>query len=49
VARVRPYLERNPIGGTTPEILEDALHLEEGWWYIPIRLQAGKMRAYEVL
>ena len=47
VGRVRPYLERNPIGETAPEILEEALHLEEGWWYIPIRLQAGKMRAYE--
>jgi hypothetical protein len=47
VARVRPYLERNPIGETAPEIIEDALHLEEDWWYIPIRLQAGKMRAYE--
>ena len=47
VTRVRHYLERNRIGETAPEILEDALHLEEGWWYIPIRLQAGKMRAYE--
>ena len=47
VGRVRHYLARNPIGGTAPTILEDALHLEEGWWYIPIRLQAGKMRAYE--
>ncbi len=47
VGRVRPYLEHNPIGETAPEILEEALHLEEGWWYIPIRLQAGKMRAYE--
>lgn len=47
VVRVRPYLEHNPIGNTAPEIIEDALHLEEDWWYIPIRLQAGKMRAYE--
>lgn len=30
VGRVRPYLERNPIGETTPEIIEDVLHLEEG-------------------
>jgi len=47
VARVRPYLERSPIGNVMPEIIEEGLHLEEGWWYVPIRLQAGKMHAYE--
>ena len=47
VTRVRPYLERNPIGGAVPDILEDALHLEEDWWYVPIRLPAGETRTYQ--
>ena len=47
VSRVRPYLERVLIETTPPEIVEDALHLEEGWWYIPIRLPAAEIPAYQ--
>lgn len=47
VGRVRPYLERLLLGSAAPEIVEDALHLEEGWWYIPIRLPSAEIRAYE--
>jgi hypothetical protein len=47
VARVRPYLERSSIGDTAPEIVEDALHLEEDWWYVPVRVQPGEIRAYQ--
>ncbi len=47
VARVRPYLERNPIDNSVPEILEDALHLEEDWWYVPIRILPGATRTYD--
>ena len=47
VARVRPYLERNPIQNIVPQIIEDALHLEEGWWYIPVRFSSQEPRTYE--
>ena len=47
VARVRPYLERNPIQHIVPQIIEDALHLEEGWWYIPVRFSSQEPRTYE--
>ena len=47
VARVRPYLERNPIDNSVPEILEDALHLEDNWWYVPIRIKPGATRTYD--
>ncbi len=47
IQRVRPYLERNPIENTVPEILEDALHLEEDWWYVPIRIAPGTTHTYQ--
>lgn len=47
VRRVRPYLERVLIQTTPPEIVQNALHLEEGWWYIPIRLPAVEIPAYQ--
>jgi hypothetical protein len=47
IQRVRPYLERNPIENNVPEILEDALHLEEDWWYVPIRIAPGTTHTYQ--
>ena len=47
VARVRPYLERSPIDNTVPEIIEDALHLEEDWWYVPVRLNTQVAHTYQ--
>ena len=47
VSRVRPYLERVLINTAAPEIVGNALHLEEVWWYIPIPLPSAELRAYE--
>ena len=47
IQRVRPYLERNPVENTVPEILEEALHLEEDWWYVPIRIAPGTTQTYQ--
>ncbi len=47
VARIRPYLERTPIEGNVLEIVEEALHLEEDWWYVPVRVQPGEIRTYQ--
>ncbi len=38
--RVQPYLERTPIGGNVLGIVVKAVHQEEDWWYIPVRLNA---------
>ena len=47
LARIRPYLERSPVGDRASEIIEDALHLEDGWWYVPVRLHTGDRKAFE--
>ena len=46
-ARLRPYLERYPIYDTVVEIVEGAGHLEEGWWYVPVRLNTQVAHTYQ--
>lgn len=44
VRRVRPYLERTPISGVVLEIMEDRVHAEDDWFYIPVRLNMKEPR-----
>jgi hypothetical protein len=46
-ARLRPYLEQYPIYDTVVEIIEGAGHLEEGWWYVPVRLNTQVAHTYQ--
>ena len=47
VARIRPYLKRDSVHDNVPEIVEDAMHLEEDWWYIPVRLTQPGLQTYQ--
>lgn len=46
-ARLHPYLQRYPIYDTVVEIVEGAAHQEEGWWYIPVRLNTKVAHTYQ--
>jgi hypothetical protein len=47
IARIRPYLERNPIDGAVAEIIEATLHLEGEQWHVPVRLPSPEARTYD--
>ncbi len=46
-ARLRPYLQQFPIYDTVVEIVEGAAHIEEGWWYVPVRLNTEVAHTYQ--
>ena len=46
-ARLRPYLRQYPIYDTVVEIVEGAARLEEGWWYVPVRLNTEVAHTYQ--
>lgn len=47
VARLRPYLQRHPIGNTVLEVIDGALRRDEDWWYVAVRLNAEEPRTYQ--
>ena len=46
-ARIRPYLQQYPLYNTVIEIVEGTAHLEDGWWYVPVRLNTDEPRTYQ--
>ncbi len=44
---VRKYIEDYHPDGATLEVVEQGIHKEEYWWYVPVRPNVEPMKRYE--